>query len=114
VLTIDLAPQPGASENLSRFKNVELLIADALAPETLELAKTLSPFDLIFFDTLHEYGQISGEWRLYLPLLRPGGVALFDDIRINEGMIRFWDGLTGAKQPLNHLHHTGFGAWIAR
>jgi predicted O-methyltransferase YrrM len=112
VLTIDFQPQPGAAERLGGFPNVEVLVADTLSPSTVQKAQAAFPFDLIFFDTLHEYNQISQEWSLYRPLLRPGGVALFDDIRINEGMMRFWNELEGQKQPLNHLHHSGFGALI--
>jgi predicted O-methyltransferase YrrM len=112
VLTIDFEPKPGAAERLGGFANVEILVADTLSTSTVQRAQDASPFDLIFFDSLHEYNQISQEWNLYRPLLRPRGVALFDDIPINEGMMRFWNELEGQKQPLNHLHHSGFGALI--
>jgi hypothetical protein len=77
------------------------LIADALAEETAEKIRKAGPFDLIFFDTLHEYGQVSAEWALYKSQLRPGGIAVFHDIKINPGMVQFWSELEIPKiQPL--------------
>lgn len=109
VYTVDTAPLPMAVERLSSFANVEMIRGDTLSPKIVEQVRRLGPFDLLFIDTLHEYEQLSGELALYQAMVRPGGVIAFDDIRINEGMARFWRELALPKRELNHLHKSGFG-----
>jgi predicted O-methyltransferase YrrM len=110
IITIDLAPKPQARVNLSRLPNVDMWTTDSRSEDFVERVRRVGPFDIIFFDTVHDYVQILTEWRLHHLALRAGGVALFDDIRINEGMARFWDELDVPKVELNQLHETGFGA----
>lgn len=40
--------------------------------------------DLIYFDADHSYAGMSRSYDLYFPLLRPGGVALFDDAAVTD------------------------------
>lgn len=66
--------------------------------------------DLLFVDTLHEYGHVTRELELYLPLLSPGAVVVMDDIHLNEGMARAWDELPLEKLEAGDQYHwSGFG-----
>ncbi len=66
---------------------------------------------MLFIDTVHTAEQFAAELALFGPLVRPGGVILFDDIRINEGMSQWGggDNLKENKLELPEMHPTGFG-----
>jgi hypothetical protein len=57
------------------------------------LGQERGPIDLLFIDTLHTAEQVSAELALFGPVVRPGGLIFFDDIRINPGMSAWWDSL---------------------
>lgn len=66
---------------------VELFIGPAL--ETLPKLQLHEPLDLVFIDALKlEYAQY---YELVLPMIRPGGVLLFDNM--------LWGGSVADKQP---------------
>jgi len=66
--------------------------------------------DLLFIDTLHEEGHVKKELERYLPLVKPGGVIVMDDIRLNEGMERVWMSLDLPKVEVGPQYHwSGFG-----
>ena len=73
-----------------------------------EVAKR-GPIDLLFINTDHTAEQVTAELALFGPLVRPGGLIFFDDIRINPGMSAWWDGLEEDKLELLDMHWTGFG-----
>ncbi len=65
--------------------------------------------DFLYVDTDHTYDQASREWALYRPLLSERGIAVFDDITMNN-MGTFWNELTCAKlETGGTYHYTGFG-----
>jgi predicted O-methyltransferase YrrM len=109
IQTLDIELRPDTKARLSRFPNVEAIQGDSLDPEVVARLAKLGPYDLLFIDTLHEYDHVCKEFEAYLPLVRAGGIIAFDDIRMNDGMARFWSEIELPRRELNHLHHTGFG-----
>ena len=65
--------------------------------------------DFMFIDTIHTYDQVKKELALYGPLLREGTIVAFDDIHLNEGMVRAWEEIPWNKISLPELHHSGWG-----
>ena len=113
VFTVDILQHPVTREKLRTYSpNVELVQGDSCDSEVVTRLEAHGPYDLIFFDTDHRYDLIKKEWELYRGMIRSGGVALFDDIFMNEGMKRFWEEVPDPKVAFKHLHWTGFGVHI--
>jgi len=109
VVTIDIETRPSAIEGLAKFGNVELIHGDTRDPVlAAEIAKR-GPFDLLFIDTDHTADQVKAEMALYGPLVRKGGIILFDDIRMHPCMSAWWDELDEEKLEMPELHWTSFG-----
>ena len=60
--------------------------------------------DVLFIDADHTYAGVAGDYRLYSPLVRPGGAVLFHDIGetahmqgLDIGVYRLWAELEGTK-----------------
>lgn len=71
-----------------------------------------APFDMVFVDGNHTFNQAYGEYALYRPMTKVGGLILFDDLALDmkgDEMGVFWDLVVDEKVRLDHLHHTGFG-----
>ncbi len=109
VLSIDIEIRPDARERLLAFQNVELMQGDTRDTELVAEVAKRDPIDLLFIDTLHTADQVTAELALFGPLVRPGGLIFFDDIRMNPGMSAWWDGLEEDKLELPEMHWTGFG-----
>ena len=110
VLSIDIEIRPDARERLLVFDNVELMHGDTLDENSvLSRVRERGQIDLLFIDTLHTAEQVSTELSLFGPLVRPGGLIFFDDIRMNPGMSAWWDSLEEDKLELPEMHWTGFG-----
>ena len=114
-VTIDINPASkrwmGQFADLKRFKNIVPIIGDSLAVKK-KVLEHVSEVDLLFLDSVHEYRVVSGEFRLYGPLLKKGGVLVMDDIRLNDEMEKFWGEIPWPKAEVNHLHrvyNAGFG-----
>lgn len=55
-------------------------LCEGLSSEVLPILRQRgSQYDLIFIDGGHDYEAVSGDWSVCQHLLRPGGVAVFDD-----------------------------------
>ena len=118
VITLDIDPktQERLQKNplISPIKNILHITADSRAAVKLLPAECHS-FDLVYLDSDHTYDVVMPEFKLYQPMLRPGGVMIFDDITLNDGMRRFWKEVPGEKAELNYLHtlmNAGFGAYV--
>ena len=109
VLSIDNEIRPDAKERLLAFDNIELMQGDTRSSELVNEVAKRGPIDLLFIDTLHTAKQVAAELALFGPLVRPGGLIFFDDIRINPGMSVWWDRLDEDKLELPEMHWTGFG-----
>ncbi len=109
VVSMDI--NPGACENARtiarhhEIKNLGILHQDSLKVVAFE-----RPFDLLFLDSWHSFDQVYREYESYRPLVRPGGIILFDDIRYSKEMEVAWDYIADPKMDLSELHHSGFGA----
>jgi len=70
------------------------------------------PFDLLFIDGDHTLEQAHSDYLRFRPLVREGGLMLFDDTQFNDGMKTAWANVTDPKIELVELHHMGFGIAI--
>ncbi len=109
VLPIDIEIRPDARERLLAFDNIKLRHGDTRDPELVAEVAKRGPIDLLFIDTDHTAEQVTAELSLFGPLVRPGGLIFFDDIRMNPGMSAWWDELDEDKLDLPEMHWTGFG-----
>jgi cephalosporin hydroxylase len=95
------------------YPNLKLIRGDDLDLSVwgdIDLSKT----DIWFWDTDHNYEQITAEYKLYKPFLKKGCLVFIDDINLNEGMKRFWSELKEEKLALPEWHtylSTGFGVF---
>jgi predicted O-methyltransferase YrrM len=72
-------------------------------------------FDLLFIDSEHSFEQVTQEWDKYKSLLVDGAIVVMDDIRLNDGMSKFWDSLPFEKIDTGAgLHFSGFGLFVYR
>jgi predicted O-methyltransferase YrrM len=116
VWTIDHSPDAVRHVEELGLENVTAVLSDSGAAVDLVSALLPSPVDLLYIDGWHSYDQTRGEYHLYRPLVRPGGLMLFDDVDLpteTREMQRFWEEVEEPKLLLPALHHTGFGA-VAR
>jgi len=107
VYTVDIEPVCTKNAQDLKLKNIIAVTADSL-----EYAKSIPDgwIDLLFLDSLHSPEHLGAEWKAFRPKVRPGGIALFDDIALNGWMAKFWEKLEGEKVDLHELHYSGFGA----
>ncbi len=112
ILAVDSSPQPEAREILKRYSNIEFREERSDSPFFLNTVPERS-VDVCFFDTDHQYDLVTRETRLWLPKMRPGGILVYDDISLNDGMKQFWEELKLKKISLPYLHWSGFGCAIA-
>jgi hypothetical protein len=111
VVAIDPSPMDIAPI-LQRYPQIRWLKDTSCSPLALD-AVPAGSVDLCFIDTLHDYDLVSLETKLWLPKMKRGGMLLFDDITLNEGMRKFWGELNLPKVALPWLHWSGFGAALA-
>lgn len=110
VVSIDIETRQSAIEGLAQFDNVELIKGDTRDPVLASEIAKRGPIDLLFIDTDHTAEQVSAEMALYGPLVRSGGIILFDDIRMHPCISAWWDELEEEKLEMPDLHWTSFGA----
>ena len=109
-------------ENVQRFgrptQTLHFVRRDSHDPETVEEVRRLlpCPIDLLFIDGDHTYDAVTGDYSLYSPLVRLGGLIGFHDILPHDNVPdcevdRFWRCLPGAKleivSPSESGHHGG-------
>jgi predicted O-methyltransferase YrrM len=113
VWTIDSNPDAISHAEALGLPNLTAVLGDSCA--SLEYVRGLlpGPVDLLYIDGWHSFNQTYGEYMLYRPLVRPGGLMLFDDLGLKTAtmeMERFWEAVDEPKVMLPDLHYTGFGA----
>lgn len=69
-------------------------------------------FDLLFIDGNHTLESAYGDYLRFRPLVRDGGVIVFDDTRFNAGMTVAWNHIVDPKMELPQMHYMGFGVAI--
>jgi len=108
VLTVDMDPKPDFIKIKEKFKNIQSYLGRSDDQKLLDSVNDES-VDICFFDTAHEYNVISSEVKLWAPKIKSGGIMLFDDVFMNDGMKQFWQELQYTKDHSMDLHWTGFG-----
>lgn len=103
VVGVDLPP-PGLEETV-RLNSLgcQIVCGDSHASATLEQLRELldgRPVDMLFIDGDHTYDGVKADYEMYGPLVRPGGLIGFHDIRQHPGqpyiqVNRFWATLDG-------------------
>ena len=108
VITVD-KKQPEHIKEFLTSHGIEFIKAD-----TITAAKLIpNNIDILFIDALHTYEKATEELKTYLPKMNKGGIIIFDDIHLDEGMQQFWDEIEEEKIDISHLHPSpGFGALI--
>lgn len=68
-------------------------------PSTVEWVRSTirRPVDFLFIDGGHTYDEVAEDYRLYEPLVRPGGAIAFHDVVIVDDVRRFWEELTASR-----------------
>ena len=110
VLTIDM--NQDAKNIVDRLEIPNLIAVHDSSALAVKLLKMLPPIDVLFIDGNHCFNNCYGEYDLYRPFVRDGGVILFDDIDIDRQMETAWKYILDPKISLKSLHYTGFGAAI--
>ena len=113
VLTLDVDPEAtrlvravAGERGLTNLTAIVRPSSDALFGE----AERLAPFDVLFIDAVHDFENCYGDYLRYRPLVNPGGIIFFDDVRIDRQMEAAWSCIADPKVELPSLHYTGFGA----
>lgn len=89
------------------LQKLHLVRGDSLDPAIRERTAALTPngVDVLFIDGDHSYDGVSGDFRMYSPLVAPGGIVAFHDILphsvVPECQVdRVWASLTGSKREI--------------
>jgi predicted O-methyltransferase YrrM len=108
----------------ARQRIAVVMPADSHDPSTREHVETLlggQPLDFLFLDGDHGYEGIWQDFRMYAPLVRPGGLVAFHDVSQDpapstEGVARFWRefGREHETEELVAAGDAGFGIGLYR
>jgi len=108
VLAIDIDPKEEFYAILKKYNNISFIKSRSDSKETLSNVLPES-VDFCLFDTVHEYEVVKKETELWLPKIKSGGIMMYDDIMLNDGMKKFWKELSLPKKEFPSLHWSGFG-----
>ena len=110
VTTVDIQPDAKIQADSIGLPNLTAITADSSKVLAQLGAQT---FDLIYVDGWHDFNQTYGEYVLFRPSLRDGGLMIFDDVGLEmagDQMNVFWSFVVDLKTRADHLHpNTGFG-----
>lgn len=98
----------------------ELLRLDSQQESTVNHLRQLldgRPIDFLFIDADHRYEGVRRDFELYSPLVRPGGLIAFHDIRPNiqdadTQVYRFWDELKTTGTPFEEIVHEPYRGYF--
>lgn len=122
VITIDV--NPDAARIVSEFASAQGLRITPITANSgfvlqdpVEAAKihAIAPYDILYIDGDHTFNSAYGDYVRFWPLVREGGIMVFDDIKLGmagDEMHVFWNRIIDPKVELDALHETGFGAAI--
>lgn len=114
VVTIDINPDAKRQADRLGIPNLLAIHADSAAvlPALRAAVAEHGLFDVCYVDGLHNFNQAYGEYTLYRPLVKDGGLFLFDDVALDIEMETFWEYVVDPKMRFDVLHRTGFGACV--
>jgi predicted O-methyltransferase YrrM len=100
--------QPALHLNLLRRDSQTATTRDAVIAALGE-----QPIDFLFIDGDHRYPGVSRDYALYAPLVRPGGLIAFHDIRPNRfdesiEVWRLWDEIKASGAPVREFIHAPY------
>ena len=110
VITLDIRPE--SSDFILAFPIRNIIPITMSSATAVQHVMSFQPFDILYVDGNHTFNQAYGEYSSYRPLVRNGGLIMFDDLALDmrgDEMGVFWDHVLDRKARLDHLHHTGFG-----
>ncbi|MCH9755539.1 MAG: class I SAM-dependent methyltransferase [Gammaproteobacteria bacterium] len=110
VVSIDIDKVCSGHLDAFGFPNVVTVTGDSVA-EAIRFGA--GEIDVLFIDSLHEYGHVRRELDAYVPRVRKGGLVFMDDIHLGAGMERVWNEIGHPKREISDLHFTGFGVFEA-
>ncbi len=113
VIAVEPFPQPEFNDVLRECPNIDWRKDTSLSKDVLDSAPNKS-IDLCFIDTVHSEEYAIPEYKAWGSKMKPGGVMLFDDISIDDLMVKAWAKIQTMddreKISLPSLHYSGFGA----
>jgi len=101
-----------------RFKNLTLICNDSTSQYSIDNARKLGPFDLIFIDGNHDYEIAKKDFENYKEMISDNGVIALHDIKskVHEGIPRLWNEITSKNEyevdtvyNADVIMKTGFG-----
>lgn len=99
---------------------LELMRVDSQQDSSVTALKQLlagSAIDFLFIDADHRYEGVKRDYQLYSPLVRPGGLIAFHDIRPNiqnadTQVYKFWDELKAAGLDVEEIVHEPYRGYF--
>lgn len=86
-------------------RTCHLIDANSQLQETVELVRTLGPFEFGFIDADHSYEGVKKDWENYGPMCEVVG---FHDIAgHDEGCVRFWNEIKGNYRHKEFINENG-------
>ena len=92
VIAVDSYRGPGMSAGPVNLHGAALVTGDSHDASTVARVHDIlstGRVDFLFIDADHSYEAVRADWQTYGPLLRPGGLAAFHDLRQHESMPPF-------------------------
>jgi len=99
VITVDIKMAKLTRDRLDAH-DIERVICDST-----EYAKQIEDgtVDICFIDADHTYQAFKADTEAWLPKMKPGGIILFDDVRMGK-ISDAWEELDGDKLEVRELH----------
>ncbi len=97
-------------------QSLVLLRKDSHQPETLTSIRNIlkgNELDFLFIDGDHTYEGVRGDFEMYSPLVRKGGLIAFHDIAQSGGsreVYRLWEEVKARHIHQEFIHQNGSGA----
>jgi predicted O-methyltransferase YrrM len=122
VVAVDRPPVGYKTETKVNTLGCPVVCGDSHDPQTkARLLEVLDgrPVDFLFIDGDHTFDGVKQDYEMYSPLVRPGGVVAFHDVRGHPSfqfveVDRFWASLDGDKETFISWPHNWGGIGVLR
>lgn len=114
IVGVDVQVRRAVAERFAEYPSVRLIQGDCEDDTVKTKVAAYAPFDFIFLDADHQYAAARRHWNLYKPMVSPGGVFAFHDIRRYEhgDLDRLWTEIKaepGARTIEFHQNNADWG-----